>query len=170
MNDEDWLAAEEGAELLREGRILDALDVLSRLVVASPDNAYGHHFLGAAFFEDQDYPRALKCYVRALELEPGYLGALVGAGHALRHLGRLDEAIRCGRQLLERAPDDADAHHLLGLVHFQRGDTAEARRHLIAFLDSRPEIETRLEVQGMLQVLEGQVSPFPGRDPEVEDP
>jgi tetratricopeptide (TPR) repeat protein len=98
--------------------------------------------------------------VKALEIAPGYLGAMVNLGHTLRLLGRHDEAIRLGREILARSPEDGDALYLLGLTHFARGDAGAASTFLERFLATRPEAELALEVSGMLQTLRGEVVPF----------
>jgi len=159
-----WEAVEEGAELLREGEAERAVAELERVTAEDPDNEYAYHFLGGAWYERGDFDRALKAYVRALELEPRYLGAMVGAGHALRMMGRVDQAIRMGKQALVRQKDDPDALHLLGMLHFQRGDRDKSRQYLERFLATRPEIETAVEVEGMLQMLRGEVVELPTED------
>jgi len=46
-------------------------------------------------FED-----ALRCYDRALEIDPGYRGAWVNKGFVLTKLGRFDEAASCADRVL----------------------------------------------------------------------
>jgi cytochrome c-type biogenesis protein CcmH/NrfG len=157
-----WEAAEEAAERLKDGDPEGAVSAAEDVLRLDPRNEYAWFFLGCAHFEKSELGSALKAFVRALEIAPGYLGAMVNLGHTLRLLGRHDEAIRLGRELLTRAPEDGDALYLLGLTYFARGDSAAATSHLERFLNTRPEAETALEVSGMLQTLRGEVIPFPG--------
>ena len=167
MSDDDgrdaahWDAVEEGVERLQEGDVAGALRERGDVAAREPDNPYAHHFLGTAYFEHQDHARALKCFVRAIEVAPGYIGALIGAGQALRMLGDHDRALRMGMQVLRLDRNDADALFLVGAVHFQRGDYAQARGFLERFLHTNPEIEVALEVEGMMQVVRGEVDPPP---------
>ena len=162
-----WESAQEGAELIAEGKSEEAVRVLSALIQSEPRNEYGYFFLGAAHYELQHYEQALAAYVRALALAPGYLGAMVGAGHALRMLGRHEQAIRMGREVLARDKNDGDALFLLGATHFARDDGAAAIGYLERFLDTRPEAEVATEARGMLQVLRGEIAPaMPGDDPD----
>jgi len=46
-------------------------------------------------FED-----ALRCYDRALDIDPGYRGAWVNKGFVLTKLGRFDEAASCADHAL----------------------------------------------------------------------
>jgi tetratricopeptide (TPR) repeat protein len=148
-----WESAQEGAELLREGEREQAIELLSGLLTREPENEYAYFFLGSAYFELEQYDRALKCYVEALNLAPGYVGAMVHAGHSLRMLGRYRDAVRMAHQVLTRAQHDPDAMFLIGACSFAVGDDAKAREHLERFLHTNPELEVATEVQGMLQVI-----------------
>jgi tetratricopeptide (TPR) repeat protein len=151
--EQHWDVAQEGAELVSEGEYERAVVVLSELVGAQPDNEYGYYYLGCAHYELEQFDKALKCYVRALELVPTYLGAMVHAGHTLRMLGRYNEAIRMAHQVLARAPGDPDALYLIGAASFARGDNAQAKDYLERYLHTNPELEVATEVEGMLQIL-----------------
>jgi len=152
-SDAHWDAAQEGAELLREGEREQALALLTDLIVREPDNEYAYFFLGSAYYELEQYDRALKCYVKALELVPTYVGAMVHAGHSLRMMGRYQEAVRMANQVLARAANDPDALFLIGACSFARGEDAKARDFLERFLQTNPELEIATEVEGMLQVI-----------------
>jgi len=149
----EWDAAQEGAELIAEGEIDAAIQALEALIAEQPQNAYAYYYLGSAHYEHAEYAKALKAYVKSLELAPDYLGAMVNAGHALRMLGRHPEAIRMAQQVLARAPHDADALYLVGACCFARGDDARAVEYLERFLHTNPELEVAQEVHGMLQLL-----------------
>jgi cytochrome c-type biogenesis protein CcmH/NrfG len=157
-NDRDgakWDAAQEGAELLREGEVEAAIRDLETVIAKDPQNEYAYYFLGSAHFEKSHFDKAMKAYLKALEIAPQYLGAMASLGHTLRMLGRHQEAIRVARQILARAPDDGDALYLLGLAHYARGERAAAQEYLSRFLQTKPEVEVANEVQGLLQILSG---------------
>jgi tetratricopeptide (TPR) repeat protein len=156
-----WDAAESGAELVSEGEYAEAIAELSQVVSREPDNPYALFFLGAALFETGEPSRALKAYLEALKHRPEYLGALIGAGWALHALGRYKEALKVGRQLLLKSKDDSDGLYLLGLCHYALGDSAAALGYLNRFLNTRPEIEVALEVEGLIKVLRGEVQAAP---------
>jgi tetratricopeptide (TPR) repeat protein len=162
-----WDAAQEGAELLAEGQAEEAVRLLHALIERQPSNEYAYFFLGAALYELERHEKALAAYVKALDLAPGYLGAMVGAGHSLRALGRYEQAIRMGQEVLKRAREDGDALFLLGSAHFGRGDDAAAIQYLNRFMETRPEAEVAAEARGMLQVLQGEIVPaLPVDDPD----
>ena len=162
-------AAEEGMELLHSGEIDQAIDELLRVAREDPRNEYAFHFLGHAYFEKKAFQEALKSYVEALSIAPDYVGAMLGAGQALRMLGEYDRAIRMGQRALQVQKDDGDALFLVGAAHFQKGENQPAKRYLERFLETSPELEIALEVEGMLQVIRGEVLPFPGAEDTVEN-
>lgn len=162
---EKWDAAQEGAELLRDGQVDAAIVELERVLGEDAKNEYALFFLGSAHFEKGTFDKALKAYLAALEIAPQYLGAMVSLGHTLRMLGRHQESIRVARQILQRAPDDGDALYLLGLAHYARGERAAAAEYLERFLQTRPEVEVANEVHGLLQVLRGDTEQGP--DPSL---
>lgn len=159
-DEERWDAAQEGAELLREGSLDAAIAELERLCIEEPDNPYAYFFLGSAHFQKEDWDKALKAYLTAIEKVPGYRGAMLGAAHTLRLMGRTQHALRMAKEAERQDDNDPDVQYLLGSLHFQRGEPAAAKQYLERFLQSRPEVEVALEVEGMLQVLAGQVVPY----------
>lgn len=154
-----WDAAQEGAELLRDGERDAAIAALERAIEDDPRNEYAYFFLGSAHFDKGQFDKAMKASLEALALAPDYLGAMVQLGHSLRMLGRHTEAIRVARQLLAKNANDGDALYLLGLSHYARGERAAAVEYLTRFLGTRPELEAANEVQGLIQVLRGEVEP-----------
>ncbi|MBX7194748.1 MAG: tetratricopeptide repeat protein [Sandaracinaceae bacterium] len=164
QNGDRWEAAQEGAELLREGDVAGAVAELERVVTREPANEYAHYFLGAAHFEAGRFDRAMKAYLGAVQIKPGYLGALAGVGHCLRMLGRHDDSLRVAKQILLKNKDDAEGLHLAGLAHFARGEGAAAAQYLERFLATKPEVEVGQEVAGLLEVLRGQ---FEKLDPDA---
>ena len=159
-----WEAAQDGAELIAEGEPDRARRVLEALVREQPDNEYAYFFLGSAHYELGNHVKALAAYVKALELAPNYVGAMINAGHTLRMLGRYDQAIRMGQQVLARDEQDSDALYLLGTAHFACGNSADAEGYFNRLLETHPTPELRHEVQGMLEQLRGRAEP--GKDDE----
>jgi tetratricopeptide (TPR) repeat protein len=75
---------------------------------------------------DEALPRA----EAALALDPSSLDARYGRGVVLFHLCRFDGARRDLEAVLARRPDDAFAHHHLGLVLERLGRPSDADAHL----------------------------------------
>ncbi|PRY94461.1 hypothetical protein BCF33_0049 [Hasllibacter halocynthiae] len=101
---------DRGAEAIRVGDLLGAIDVLDRLVGYCPDYAEGWNQRGFARFLARDFAAALPDLDRALALRPRHTGALTGRALTLIALGRdaeaqedLRAALRLNPWLPERA-------------------------------------------------------------------
>lgn len=151
---EHWEAVEEATELLHEERFREALEVLKEVVTKDPTNAYAFFFTGQALYEIGELEPARDAYRAALKLAPKHLGARVALCHVLRKTGELRDAVKEGMIALEQAPGDDAALHAVGLAYLAKGEKTAARRYLEAFLQSKPELETRLEVEGILAAMD----------------
>lgn len=158
-HDAHWDEVEEAVEYLSAGETREAIELLQAVIANNPANELAHTYLGNALFELERYEEALPRFVRALELAPRFVGAMIGAGQTLRFLGQHEKALRIAREALKVKSDDPDALYLAGCVCFQRGEKHAATTYLDRFLETGPEIEVALEVRGMLRVLRGEVGP-----------
>lgn len=77
----------------------------------------------------ETYPKALRAYQRAIELDSRAAGAWVNLGTLYYNLGQLDEAERCYRAVLSFDPHYALAHFNLANVYDERKQWKEARLH-----------------------------------------
>ncbi|HYD32436.1 MAG TPA: tetratricopeptide repeat protein [Azospirillaceae bacterium] len=83
--------------------------------------AAGNRALGEGRLEE-----AVAAYRRAVAMRPGFAGALLNLGGALRGLGRLEEAGAALCDAIEAEPDFAEAHANLGLLMQSVGLVEEA--------------------------------------------
>jgi predicted Zn-dependent protease with MMP-like domain len=130
---DDRSAVEEGLELCRKGRKLAArrADRESQFELTLLE-AIGANQVG-------ECRRALQAATHALELEPGSPDALRERAIALFELCRFDAAEKDFRKLTQQEPDDAWAHHYLGLLAERRKDGKEARRRFLRAQQVDPE-------------------------------
>jgi len=159
-----WEAVDEAVELLHEERFREAMEVLRTVIQADATNPYAFFFLGQAFYEVGELEPSRDAYRAALTLAPAHLGARIAITHVERKLGNHRDAIKEGMQALAQAPTDGDALYAVGLAYAARGDEAAARKYLEAFLQSKPELETRLEVEALLGAMVGGAKPTSSQD------
>lgn len=152
-DEKHWEAVEAATELLVEGKFHEGLEQLREVIQADPCNPYAYHFLGTALFELKQLEPARDAYRAALRLSPDYLAARVALSHVLRLTGDVRGALSQAEEALRRFPHDGAAVHAAGLAKAAGGDRPGARRDLQRFLDTGPELEAQLEVQGILQML-----------------
>jgi len=149
-----WDAVEEAVELIAEEHYRDALDALRRVLEKDAKNAYAYNWVGVAMFESGEMEPARDAYRAALKLAPAYVGARVSLSHVLRQMGDYKEAIKEGMIALEQQPNHSDGLYAVGMAYWGRGDKSAARRYLSAYLESRPEFETAVEVQGIIDAID----------------
>jgi Flp pilus assembly protein TadD len=148
-----WEDVEEAIELLHEGRFIEAIVELRRVLKEDKRNAYAFRFLGTALYESGELEAARDAYKASLALAPRYLGARIDLSHTLRGLQDLRGALEQGEIARRQEPEDPDVWHALGMAHADNGDEDLARRLLEAFLRSNPELEVSLEVRAALERL-----------------
>jgi tetratricopeptide (TPR) repeat protein len=81
---------------------------------------------GNALVERSMYNDAIKCYDKALEINPGSMEAWNNKGLALARTGRLAEAVQCYDRALEINPGDNEVMYNKGISLAQLGKSKEA--------------------------------------------
>ena len=118
--DREWL--DRGLELARRG------SKLARKA-RDPEAAAEFALLEGMALSQLGAPReALARLEDALAAHPEDLEAMIERGFALYELCRFEDAREQLREVTRRSPDEAWAHHTLGLVAERLGGTKEARR------------------------------------------
>src|SRR5258706_14813534 len=98
-----------GVIRFRQGRIVDAGDLLKRAAASPAATAETHNNFGAALMKLGRTEQAIAAFERALILKPGYADALNNLGVIYRDAKQTDRAIGVLRQAAELRPDFAQA-------------------------------------------------------------
>jgi len=93
---------------------------------ANADRPDAHLNLGLFYFERRDAIKAEAEYRAAIALEPDFIPAYANLADLYQNYKREDEAESVLNAGLERAPDNADLTHALGLLRIRQGRTADA--------------------------------------------
>ena len=80
-----------------------------------------YNILGLARAGLGQYDAAIKCYQRALDLNPVYVEAYTNIGVALKHKGDLDGAIDSYKQALAIKPDEAGIYRNIATAQLEKG-------------------------------------------------
>ena len=115
-----------GRELVRLGRIPEALPHLRASADLRPDGPWEHYELGAALERLGQRPEATEHYVRAAHLSPTNPHFRNYLGLALLKEGRVDEAVTELRRAVALRGDAAEARKNLGTALARQGRDAEA--------------------------------------------
>ncbi len=116
----------QGNELLKEGKVAEAVETLSEAARSNPENEDAHYNLGLALARQGKIEAAMKEYEKALRIFPNYVEAHNNLGNVLMRRGRTEEAIPHFEQAVKIMPDYAAAHNNLGTALQRLGRTEDA--------------------------------------------
>ncbi|MBI3286573.1 MAG: tetratricopeptide repeat protein [Chloroflexi bacterium] len=118
----------------KKGQYRAAIDQLRRTSEMLPDFDWTWKRLGDLHRSQGNYEEALRAYGKALGIDPGNIDAKVGVGLTYAAMGRLEEAEKITKELLESSnvPREENANYLFlaGMLYRARGDYGEAITHL----------------------------------------
>ncbi len=112
------------------GRLPDAYDWMRNVMAAQPEYARGWAEIGEILEASQRLDDAVVALERAHKLKAADPDIGRVYGRVLRSLGRRAEAEQVYRAVVERLPEDAEAHQQLGVVLGEQGRTGEASLEL----------------------------------------
>ena len=123
-----------------ERRYKVALTHFSRLADKHPGNVDAHNSLGNVYRLLGDWRNALRCYERALLLQPGCGPVLANLGTCLKDAGRLDEALAALDEAMVTASDSPEIPLNRATVLLDLGRTREAEDQLRLLLAAYPDL------------------------------
>jgi adenylate cyclase len=111
-----------------------------RSLELEPDLVEGHAALAwIRMNHDRDWRGAEASYARAIELAPGNIRALRGAGALALSFGRLEDAVEFGRQALAQDPLNTANYNVLGVALHASGRLTEAEEAYRKALELSPQ-------------------------------
>lgn len=103
----DYTEAYEGlARCAQEQRNLTLAEQYAHQAIALKPRAAGYSLLGGIYSEQSFPEKAADAYEQALALDPALVSAVLGKGHLLMEMGKMDGAEQCFQLALELAPDN----------------------------------------------------------------
>jgi tetratricopeptide (TPR) repeat protein len=96
--------------LARRQRYEEALSQVGQLLAAEPSNPNYLLMKGNFLVQKGEYLAALELYERFLQDYPSHAGAHLNRGHALKTVGRLEEAIESYRRSIDLRPKTGEAY------------------------------------------------------------
>ncbi|MFX1563244.1 MAG: tetratricopeptide repeat protein [Promethearchaeota archaeon] len=100
---------EKGLELLRKGKLHDALVAFNRAIQIQPEFPLPWLNRGVTLRQLKRYQEALESYERALQLKPEFASIWFNIGNVLLDLGRPDEAQEAYRRTIQLDPNHQKA-------------------------------------------------------------
>lgn len=117
-------AVKDGLAIGGEAGVLEARSRIEPITVG------GTLQLAQRYLDRGDARRATELYRDALQSAPADIAAAYGLGYGLLKIGRLDEAARAFRTVLELDPESADGRNALAFIFAERGESLAVAERL----------------------------------------
>ena len=105
--------------------------LFDRLLEEEPDNIELLLYAGSFLERQEQYKQAEALYLRGIEIEPRNVDLLFRLGVVYDKTGRKEAVIKQMKDILEIAPDDANALNYLGYTYADMGINLDEARQLI---------------------------------------
>jgi tetratricopeptide (TPR) repeat protein len=123
-----------------------ALDVYKKALAKNPKEAVLWYDLGNAHKRKHDFPESLRCFNKALEIDPENRDFIKAVGFMLAWMGQTDQ----GLAYLSRVQGQAMAHCNIARVLIERNQIAQARQQVALARQLNPELPEALALQQWL--------------------
>jgi tetratricopeptide (TPR) repeat protein len=144
-----------GTLLARYGMFSDAIQRFQAVLAADPTSDDAKYNLADAYFQVQDYRRALEAILQCSPRGQEDEATLTLMGDIYAHLGRTSEATPVFEKAIAKNPDNEQYYLSLALTQLRAGNTAAADRALQRGLRRAPDSGAILWGLGISSVLQG---------------
>jgi tetratricopeptide (TPR) repeat protein len=146
-----------GLQMLKEGRVDEAIQILVRARASHPTDPKVPNALGLALLAKKDEPAAVKAFSDALKLDPGSSESRNNRGVAYTEMGKLDLAEADFQAVIEggAAAERNNARFNLGLVEKRRERWENAEREFSLVLSADPRSSRAFRERGLVRVKRG---------------
>jgi len=117
---------ERGMELYEQGNYVKAKLEFKNVLQIDPNDAEGHFMFGQIMEKEQNWRQAYALFLRAVELNPKHVGALIHLGRLYAMSGAPEKAIEAADKVLVQKPGDPAAMVLKGLAKARMGNKEDA--------------------------------------------
>jgi len=114
--------------------------VLARASTIDSDSPTMHVLLGDVYRQRRYYPDAEQEYRKALVIQSGNAGALLGLSLTLLADSEIDEALDLAKAALEKSPDDPELNAVMGEILSVQHNFTGAEPYLKKALKTKPEL------------------------------
>lgn len=116
----------DGEAAYRAGNYKDAENVFEQYTKQEPANAWGHFMFGLSASKSGDPAKAEIAFKEALRLDPNHVKSMTNLSRVLIDQKRFEEAFEKLTYAVEKEPDSAEVHRLLGRTYDGQGKTEDA--------------------------------------------
>ena len=126
------------AAMNESDRLERGLQAVNRALQLDPALAQAWNNKGDILLKQAKYADALAHYQKAAALSPKYAAAMINMARVQRDMEAPEDAFETLDKVLAMEPRHPEAHHVMGVLHEQMGDRANAARHFQSAIDAAP--------------------------------
>ena len=146
-----------GEELLRQGRVAEAMPLLERTLQLKPESAQARCNLGVALLQRGQVEPALREFTLATQLQPELAEAHKNLSDVFILQGRMHDALLAAQRAVALDPNFAEAENDLGNALLNEGRVDEAIGHLQKALTLQPTFPNALNNMGVALIAKGRI-------------
>jgi tetratricopeptide (TPR) repeat protein len=160
-----------GIELYRKGDLKGAIEALNSVVKKDQTDADAWHFLGLAYYSNDEAKNARKAFEVETKLRPDSADARVGLAYSLLLDNKFSAASVEAERALTIDAKNAGAHYIVGINHFKEGERQKALGEAEASIKANPNFAAAhlLKVQILLNTSEWAIVSLPGETDEARN-
>ena len=117
---QETIKLRQGKQLLKEGRLPEAVAMLKEVLLQDPNNFEAKLQLSVAYVRGRDFNSAVPAVEALIKARPKYLPAYDNLSYVLAQLNRLDEAEQVCLKALEIDPNHEAAKKNLRLIRSKK--------------------------------------------------
>ena len=150
----DLINYRNGLDLLREGKVDEAIQLLVAARSAYPTEPAVANALGLALLYKKDYLTAIKAFGEAMKIDPDFVEARNNRGVAWMEMGKLDESEADFQAVLKGsiAREKMNAHFNMGLLEMRRERWEAAEKEFSVVLSEDPKYLRAHRERGIVRV------------------
>ena len=133
----------------------DGISLWQRAVTVTEKNYEAHNWLGCSLSMQKRYDEAIREFLEAARLNPGFAEPFNSLGHITSSLGRVAEAVIYYQRALAVRPDYVAVHNSFGELLREEGRLDEAIDHFRKAVESEPNIAISQNNLGYALSLKG---------------
>ncbi|WP_417451052.1 sulfotransferase [Kordiimonas sp.] len=134
------------AVLRKRQKFEDALAQAKTLYESAPENPVFQSHFAIESLQAGDYDTALKTFEKILKILPADAATLTSQGHALKTIGRQEEAIASYLAAVKAQPDHTDAYHALANLKTYRFEGPELNAMLAQASSAALPLDSRIQL------------------------
>ncbi|MBU2614381.1 MAG: tetratricopeptide repeat protein [Elusimicrobia bacterium] len=117
---------------------IKTLDELLELQKKYPNETKIYEKLAWSYSKERNFPKAIECYEKALQINPNLPGVYNNLGNVLFYVNNRKDSIECYKKSIEIKPGQPDAHLNLGILLYLDGKLEESAKHFDFVLKKDP--------------------------------